>query len=586
MIGFFLSVNLNSEKELNLSIIDYMSFKSLSKFEDHSLYIFSDDQAQSIKSEGCLLYNIGVLIHKNLWGEEALVSISNEIALGKNWKEIANETRGQFCLLVFTKKKEVLIITDKLGCFPIYKFGNDHMIQISNIFNLLTKHNKLSLNEQAVAEYVCLDYCIDCFFFNEIKVLDIGSIYKFGKKQETISYYKYYKNIEFHKYNELSEVSYRAKQILMNNLSFLNSDDKIFVDITGGFDTRTILTILKSMDLKFEGGFCGEQVLGESTLSKKLAQSLGIELHSNIGITDKNLFKNILNKHFEITGGVPIPYHSSELINYYDYIKERFNIHLTGFSGTELTQSTPNLRLFSRNISFPQLFEKHFKYQDIFNNNFIDESHYYHCLDTKLIKLLDKIGSNVYDEVIPFLLRSTYSKYYHGTLIGTHNTLLPSYSPFLESNFVRLMFETSLKLKYNHKIQRDIITQTNLLASLIMTSHGYNANLRKSKDSCFNEMLSVYIKNLARRFIYQFSYLKKTVDALEKIKSKTKNTFTIAETQRKFWIDEVDKNWSSDLKIFEIIDIDKLNSNLTNNIYASTLKAKILYLNKLIENLI
>jgi len=383
MIGFFLNINLESKNNIKLIVTDHLSFKDIDTLENQCLYIFNDVHDQILFSHGQMFYCIGTLINKHFSNKAALRQIDNDINSGNNWKAIAKNLRGQFCLIVHTKENHVFIITDKTGSFPIYKFENKNRIQISNFLPLLTKHNKLSINAQAVAEYLSLDYTIDCTFFNEIMPLEMGMIFKFCNERQAQRYDNFYLNLQYNKYNKLKDISHRAKQILIKNLSFLNSDDRIFADITGGFDTRTIIAILKHNELNFEGGICGEQVSGESLIAQQLAQLLKIKFHSGISISDKALFDNVINTHFDITGGAPIPYHSSELINYYSYIKNIFDIHITGFSGTELSQSIPRLSLLTKTVKFRMIYEKFYKYINIFSNNFMDETEYYNNIEKK-----------------------------------------------------------------------------------------------------------------------------------------------------------------------------------------------------------
>jgi len=583
MIGFYLTLNKNTKTGIELLSWSYDSLTELSSPRRQGLYIFEDQCRQMVAANGYTLFNIGTLIYKNAWREKALESIIYDLNDGEVIQRVMASTRGQFCLIVHTTDN-VYIVTDKLGSFPVYIFENDKTIQISNILLLLPKNNDVSINHQALAEYLSFSYCFDCTFFNEIRSLKMATIYRFGTERKIQVYDDIFSDVHFDKYTNLREVAGIAKETLRHNLSFLSSDEKIFVDITGGFDSRTVATILRDMNISFETGICGEQILRESDLAKRVAESLGVKFHSDIKLRDINSFRQILEQHFKINTGVPTLYHSTELINYYEHIKQEFNIHITGFGGTELTKLTlPKLSFFSSKINKKSLIQKYdYTFKDIFVTAFLTKESYYDHLKRKIDNLLQTIGSDKHNEVANFLRLSTFTRFYAGSLIGTHNIIMPSYSPFLEGNYVRLMMETSYNLKDYHKIQRTILMELDSTVSSITTSHGYNSRIgsrwrigkfRRSKDS---------VKSFSRRMIYQFG-LFGTMKLLEDVMSKIKPTTTVEESQRLFWVDEVDGNWSDDMEVFDLIDRNKLNKLLVSGQEGPKLKAKILYLNRIIN---
>lgn len=576
MIGFYLKIKPNANVDVKLISIPFESFTNLNFIEDQCLYIFENRNTQVVRSKDYTLYSIGTLVYKSTWRNKALEHIINDLEKGKTIQNIMSDTGGQFCLIVHTIN-HVIVITDKLASFPIFKYQENNTIQISNILMALVKHNKISVNYQAIAEYLCFDYCFDHTFFNEIKLLDKGSLYQFGPEKKIQEYHDYLANIQFNKYKRLDIISQKAKEIMIQNFSFLSQDDKIFADITGGFDTRTIVTVLKYLNLDFAAGICGEQNLYEADIAAQVAEKLDVKFYSNIKITDKDFFDIIVDKHFKMTSGAPILYHSSELINYYEQISQNFDIHIAGFAGSQLWGNfLPRLGFFSSRLKHSSLFEKYFKFINIFNSNFVTEHSYYENIKTKITQLFNKIGSDRHDEVASFFTTSTFSKYYHGALLGTHNTIMPIYAPFLEANFAKIMIETSFDIKDNRNIQRTLITDLNKELSLLMTSHGYNANIGSERNMGKKNVM----QNIARGLVYDFDILLKLNSYLQ---HKKKSTVRLSDIQRSFWIDEINEQWSENMAIFEIIDLHKFKKHLPFDSHASKLKAKIVYLNKIMQ---
>lgn len=546
-----------------------------------ALYIFKDDCRQIVQAKDTTIFNIGTLVYNNTWRNKALESIMHDLDNGKTFREIMPNTRGQFCLVVHTTS-DVFVITDRLSSFPVYKFEDNDTIQISNILLLLGKNNDVTINHQAFAEYLSFDFCFDSTFFNEVEHLKMATIYQFGSERRAQIYDDVFSNINLNKYTDLHEIAGMAKETLAHNLSFLSSRDRIFVDITGGFDTRTIATILRNMNMAFEVGACGEQAFGENELAERVAQVLNVKYHFDIKITDRHLFKKILDQHFMISAGVPFLYHSSELINYFENIKRDFDIHVIGFGGTELSaQTLPKLGLLSK-VSKKALFRKKYLYSDIIIDSFMTKAQYYENITKKVDRVLQIVRSDLYNEIGNLLSVSEFSRYYVGCLIGTHNVIIPAYSPFLEGNYVRLMLETSYDIKSYHNIQRTILTELNPAVSSIMTSHGYSADIGSRGAGIILRRSRNGVKNLARQIVYHFG-LFGIITLAQNMIRKIKTPISLEEVQRSFWVDEVNALWSDDMEIFEFIDRNKLSRYLANGRRPSEMKAKILYLNGIIN---
>jgi hypothetical protein len=177
---------------------------------------------------------------------------------------------------------------------------------------------------------------------------------------------------------------------------------------------------------------------------------------------------------------------------------------------------------------------------------------------------------------------SEFSRYYVGCLIGTHNVIIPAYSPFLEGNYVRLMLETSYDIKSYHNIQRTILTELNPAVSSIMTSHGYSADIGSRGAGIILRRSRNGVKNLARQIVYHFG-LFGIITLAQNMIRKIKTPISLEEVQRSFWVDEVNALWSDDMEIFEFIDRNKLSRYLANGRRPSEMKAKILYLNGIIN---
>lgn len=580
---FYFVANRESRAECKVVFVPADSFVP-PKRVDHPTLFVSEENPQTTKTGGYILSTIGTIIYKDKWGGDALDLIAKDLEKGQDLNSIMKSTRGQFCLIVYSRAG-ACIVTDMLGSFPVFRYEDEKGTRITNLFLSLAKYQDVTVNPQAVAEYVSFGYSLDRTFFNEISLLKRGTIYVFGTEHGRDVYCDYLSGVEFDKYSNLAEITRLAKDMFLDNFKFLSNNTRILSDLTGGFDTRTNTTLLKCVAVKaFECGICGEQNLRESELAKEIAEVLGVEHHSDIRITDRNVFNSIVEKHFLISAGIPYLYHSSELIHYYQYIERSFDIHVTGFAGSQLfDQFIPRLSVASSKFKVDAILRKLFAYTNVMRSHVLTESDYYANVVEKISEHLREIGSDKHDRVATFFTLSTFSRYYHGFLLGTHNTIMPVYSPFLEGNIARLLIETSWKLKEDRLIQKAILSALNRPVSLVMTSHGFNADVNEGIRTKALRIINNRTRNVMRQLAYDFDPLLRLAARGNRLKKQVRSRMMIPEMQRSFWVEEVNKRWSDDLAVFALIDKQLLGQVLVDNPGSFMLKARALYLNRLIE---
>ncbi len=584
MIGFYYTIQGNSLGHIELRPDSFDSFTKTTAPLENSLYLFNDQHASMENFHGYTFYIVGTLVYKNKWNCKALKLISDDLANGSAVEDIALNSKGQYCLVIHSPEN-VFIVTDKLGSFPVYKYEKNNSLRISNILPLLAKRNNVTLAFQELAEFISLPdpFCYNATFYKEIRPLCGGTIYQFCQKpisklSERI-YYNVFDKITFKKYQDLNEVADIAGEILTENLSFFEPQDKIFADITAGFDTRVNATILSHNDTKCVTGVMGKQIpcdnqtLNEAEIARKVANKLNFSFDNDFCVQSYEQFQNLVCEHYNVFNGVPQLYYSSDLIGYYENIKAGYNIHLTGMLGTQLMCRKHSLEgmIIGNRINIDGFIRKSFGYKSIINDKYITESRYY---DNLYDKVVGTIGTAPCDDpfsLLMLLVLDTYGRFHHGSAIGTHNCILPHYSPYIEADLLKVMFEASSSLKYDHNIQKRILAGFNSPVASVLTSHGYRANV---SSGLFSEKF-LRVNRLARRMKSKsIGFLKSRLKADSK------------DNAPKFWLRALDENYSDDAKIFDILDKAKLENALQNGSDNSKnrLKAKIIYLNKIIED--
>jgi len=586
LIGFSFTFNNSERSDIKLS---FDSFDVLSKEQEESsnyLHLLDDKNASMLSSSGYTFYVIGTLVYKNKWNKSALDIVLSDLLNGENLSNIARDARGQYCLVVYSGNN-VSVITDKLGSVPIYIYEKNGSVQISNIFPLLAEKNTVTLNLQGLAEFISArdPFCLDCTLFQEIKKLEPGTVYKFGKESEAVSYYNALENIAFNKYTDINEISDLTREMLADNLSFLREEDKVFADITGGFDSRLGATLMKRNGIEYTGGICGDQILGETALAREVAQKLEIIFKEDCNTQDYGEFKEAVDMHYRISCGIPQVYHSSELINYYGRIAQAYKIHVTGFEGTELLSMHPEqieeISDKNKKIDIYKYLKKrggYFKYIDVLNDGTISENDYYGALHKKITKLTGEMGSDNSGDVWGPLYFAIYSRNYHAPAIGTHNCIVPQYSPYFEASIAKLMFETQSNLKFEHKLQKDILSALDPSIASIMTTHGYTANMdSKNTSNALVNSSKYFIKKAANTE----GFLGDTMGLLKDYLNRKQ--IAAAESERPYWVEEIVKNADEDMRIYDVVNKVKVGKFLKKCSDKNRFKAKLLYLNNIFE---
>jgi len=152
--------------------------------------------------------------------------------------------------------------------------------------------------------------------------------------------------------------------------------------------------------------------------------------------------------------------------------------------------------------------------------------------------------SSVFRDVATFITVLSYSRGWHGTIMNTQNCIIPVYAPFYDIDCIKVLLETDYNIKRQYKIQKQIITDANPLVSYIMTTHGYNANI---KSDNFLDSVKERGKDLFRPLIYYSTPLTHLRRRLEKYIYPAVN---INEHEYTFWEKYILESYSDNMEIF------------------------------------
>ena len=220
----------------------------------------------------------------NLYREnEAVEFIVNQLKINP-LEEVCKRMNGNFSFIIFSENQYSLV-SDSVNFFPLfYKIENEELI-ISNYWKSIVEYSsEFQLNTEAIDEFenagfVLSDETLDKNIYktnaNQILNIDPDS----GKKNII-----QYRNFITGTFSEKSfeELSVETENVLMNVgkrlISFLNNRTAI-VPLSGGYDSRLIVSLLKKMNYKNVICITYGKYNPEVPISKKVAENLDYEWH-------------------------------------------------------------------------------------------------------------------------------------------------------------------------------------------------------------------------------------------------------------------------------------------------------------------
>lgn len=224
--------------------------------------------------------------------------------------DFCNQLNGAFSILIIDYKlNKILVITDKLGIYPIYTYGieNLYSFQFSSNFKTLLENieNKINVDLVSIAEFLKKGFIYHPnTFYEEIKTLDNGSycVLDFNKKK--IIKKKYFEITE----NPIDNFDYLVdelskaliKSIKRRTLKYFG---KKVVFLSGGSDSRMILA--NSADNETDAITLYNQENHEIKITKDIAKVLNVK-HKLIK-RENNYYLESFDSSIESNSGRSLP---------------------------------------------------------------------------------------------------------------------------------------------------------------------------------------------------------------------------------------------------------------------------------------
>lgn len=282
-------------------------------------------------------------------------------------KSFCNQLNGAFSILIIDYKVDkILIITDKLGIYPLYIHGIECLktFQCSSNLNFLVNNIKNKLNKDivSISEFLKKGFIYHPnSFYKEIKTIDHASYCILDFKKRIIIKKKYFK-FQFKPIYNFNELVIKLSKALKNSIErrTMKYFGKKVVLLSGGTDSRMILA--NSADKNIDAITLYNKENRETITARNIAKSLNLK-HYLIN-RDKDYYYKSFNKSIQINGGRCLPNddHFYNIKN--KKIVKNYDTILTGcyadwlFKGIALNRK----QLSICNIKLPFFFLKSFDY--------------------------------------------------------------------------------------------------------------------------------------------------------------------------------------------------------------------------------
>jgi hypothetical protein len=304
---------------------NYYNVKTFSKTPEHLLaisyydgypFLFWENENVQIVLEG-MIYN-----RSDDDSKRKLNEIARCFSDGEHYdmpKRFVDSSDGEYVVVMLDKKKEkILIFNDYLGCLPIYYYCCDGLCVVSSeIKSILQVIPEIKLNKVGLVEFLMSQYTfgdktifenIFCLDHAQILVIDAGTGEIRFKKSNTADFNCILTDL-FSSQEESIDCLREALCESVNNrvTACQKRGYKIIADLSGGYDTRTVLGVLSKFT-KDVSYFTCEYVQDESTCARAMFSAM-----DSPGRYCKLSFDNVLD--FENIG--QLVYKTDGLVNFW-----------------------------------------------------------------------------------------------------------------------------------------------------------------------------------------------------------------------------------------------------------------------------
>lgn len=479
MFDFFLINNFNITKPINKLNISFHSlpfYNDVKKIEynlafDHTqiIYLEREKTEQNYFTDGSEhIFIYGSVFTNNQYQNEKGIKphLLNAKEVSFLYKEfnlkLTQYIKGSFVIVIY-KNDKIILLSDRLNVLPLYYYFKDDTLIISSAIKLILKtdYPSNSLDKASLVQQLIFDYMLDDFsLYKDIKRIKPGSIYTFEAHSCHIDKYWDVKNL-YHDnlIPRTDSLNLLAEQLFENVQLYTSDKDKVLVSLTGGFDGRTNLAMLrKDKDdyLCYSYGMPG---------SRQISVPLEISEKLNIPYKpiycDEDFVSQYINLGLKVTefSNGSAPYTQAVLPYAYEQLSDFSDTILTGLFGSEVLRPLHNLGIIINDYS-ERIFLSDDPESEI--NTVLNELSKLNLLNSAIIgevrdAVIEHFIKNYierfreYNKVIRFFLfviEEGIRKYFSQE-IQSERVYVTNRFPYFDDDFIELIYKSTYAGMYN-----------------------------------------------------------------------------------------------------------------------------------------
>ncbi len=475
--------------------------------------MFKNSETSLLRSFDTDLFSVkykGVFIYKNQIYEQA---VRDFLTSSPNASFDFKNVRGNFSIQIFDKKaRKTFYFTDNSGLYRIYYYKN---ILSDSFLDLIQQMDKseIQLDYDSLVEFLHLGYVhFDRTLLKNVKFLNKNQYIIKSENGEIIVENK---NIPLIEENTNLDFKNELSQIIK-----LFKGMKISADLTGGIDSRLIVSFLNEANLNFETATSGMPENTDVIIAEKVAQLINkdfyVTWHKADNVNNEDLLEIFQKTDSQID---VVRYHRN--FQYNEERRERkIELMISGVGG-ELykdfwwLQDFPFYRKKKSNIG--KLYNLRIEGFN-FPHNILNEKIKGISLEFrkrtigKLEKFKQNFNTATYDKIYyDYKMRGIASAF-----LSTAGNYFNVYAPLMELDLVRIAFGLNRRERFFNNFHRRLITSVNLELAKILTTEGVSCSSKKlDLISDFFGYTFNKLKRLIKIFLRKFtkkSYLQETPD--------------------------------------------------------------------------
>ncbi len=398
-----------------------------------------------------------IILNKDISDQDAFFS---DLLDNFNPKKVFNTGGFFYCIRINYQQRKIEIYNSFLGILPLYYLEYNDTLYVSSSSIQIKKYlnKEIKISRQFILEKLLFNYP----FRNQ-------SLYEGIKSIPSNSYIKYDGKFSIIKHTDISDWFIEdpkpwkkalpsLKDLLLIEYKNYFPDEMFYLSFTGGFDGRTLLSVILNNDKDFKTFSFGIKESDDVIIPLNQSELLGIN-HNPLYLDDKEYIKSYLKYGFELVNGSDgvANFARAHYVYAADKISEKSNYIINGNFGSELFRAFHNTGVMVSDTLFNLLTINDTKQalneiekSKVFN--LIPKEKYKHAWEE--IKN-DLVNDDLFNQKIAlnkrfygYIFEEIFRKYF-GAEIKMQFSRLISRSPYLDVHFFKELLKTNLSGVYS-----------------------------------------------------------------------------------------------------------------------------------------